>query len=185
MSVLLRPRIDTQQVHVLTMAAAVALRAAVEQVASLRADVKWPNDLVVVDRKLAGILAETELTANGEIGAVVIGLGCNVEWVDFPPELAERATACNLEAGRPVDRAELLAAFLDRLAEQLDDLDGVPAAYRSVLATLGRRVRVDLGTRAIEGTATDIDEAGRLVVTNEDGISEVVAAGDVVHLRHP
>jgi BirA family biotin operon repressor/biotin-[acetyl-CoA-carboxylase] ligase len=182
-SVLLRPRIDTQRVHVLTMAAAVALRAAIDEVAGVRADVKWPNDLVVGDRKLAGVLAETELTTDGDIRAVVIGVGANVEWAEFPPELAEGATACNLEAGRAVDRADVLAAFLDRLSEQLDDLDAVPAAYRAALATLGRRVRVDLGVRAIEGTATDLDDAGRLVVTSEDGSTELVAVGDVIHVR--
>lgn len=187
-SVLLRPRVevggvDIGRVHLLTMAAALALRAAIEQVAGVRAGLKWPNDLVVDDRKLAGLLAETELSAGGELGAVVIGVGCNVEWGDFPPELVEGATACNLEAGRPVDRAQILDVFLAELAGRLDDLDAVPDAYRDALATLGRRVRVDLGARRIEGTATDIDASGRLIVTTDRGGPEIVAVGDVVHLR--
>lgn len=184
MSVLLRPRVDISRVHLLTMAAALALRAAIEQVAGVHAGLKWPNDLVVEDRKLAGLLAETELSAGAELRAVVVGVGCNVEWTGFPPELAERATACNLEAGHSVDRAQVLDAFLDDLASRLDDLDGVPAAYRDALATLGRRVRVDLGAREIEGTATGVDPSGRLVIATEDGTTEVVAVGDVVHLRN-
>jgi BirA family biotin operon repressor/biotin-[acetyl-CoA-carboxylase] ligase len=182
-SVLLRPRIDAERVHVLTMAAAVALRAAVQDVAGVPAGIKWPNDLVVDDRKLAGLLAETELTADGEVGAVVVGAGCNVQWTDFPPEIAEDATACNLEAGHDVDRAEVLTAFLDRMSECVDDLAAVPGSYRGALATLGRRVRVDLGNRVIEGAATDLDDVGRLIVTTAEGTNEVVAVGDVVHLR--
>jgi len=182
-SVLLRPRIDTQHVHVLTMAAAVALRAAVHEVAGVRAEVKWPNDLVVGDRKLAGLLAEADLTAGGDVDAVVIGAGCNVQWTDFPPEIAAVATACNLEVGHDVDRADLLTAFLDRLGDGLDDLAGVPDSYRATLTTLGQRVRVDLGNRTIEGTATDVDDVGRLVLTTADGTNEVVAVGDVIHLR--
>jgi BirA family biotin operon repressor/biotin-[acetyl-CoA-carboxylase] ligase len=181
-SVLLRPRLDVGRAHVLTMAAGLALRAAVEHAAGVNSGLKWPNDLVVNDRKLAGLLAETDLSADGELSAVVIGVGCNVEWHDFPPELAEGATACNLEAGRSVDRADVLDAFLDDLALRLDDLDAVPDAYRSALATLGRRVRVDLGSRVIEGTATDIDEAGQLIVST-DSSTEVISVGDVIHLR--
>ncbi len=182
-SVLLRPRLDIGRAHVLTMAAGLALRAAVEQAASVHAGLKWPNDLVVNDRKLAGLLAETDLSADGELSAVVIGVGCNVEWHDFPPELAVGATACNLEAGRSVDRAAVLDSFLDDLALRLDTLDAVPAAYRTALSTLGRRVRVDLGTRVIEGTATDINDLGKLLVTTDDGSPEIVSVGDVVHLR--
>jgi BirA family biotin operon repressor/biotin-[acetyl-CoA-carboxylase] ligase len=182
-SVLLRSRIDTERVHVLTMAAAVALRAAVQGVAGVRAGIKWPNDLVVDDRKLAGLLGETELTADGEVGAIVVGAGCNVQWNDFPPELAEDATACNLEAGHDVDRAAVLSAFLDQMGECLDDLAAVPGSYRAALATLGQRVRVDLGNRVVEGTATDLDDVGRLVVTTAAGANEVIAVGDVVHLR--
>ncbi|MSO79714.1 MAG: biotin--[acetyl-CoA-carboxylase] ligase [Acidimicrobiia bacterium] len=181
-SVLIRPRLDIGHAHLLTMAAGLALRAAVEHAAGVNAGLKWPNDLVVNDRKLAGLLAETEISANGELSAVVIGVGCNVEWHDFPSELAEGATACNLEAGRSIERADVLDAFLDDLALRLDDLAAVPDSYRNALATLGRRVRVDLGTRVLEGTATDIDESGQLIVTT-DGTTEVVAVGDVVHLR--
>jgi BirA family biotin operon repressor/biotin-[acetyl-CoA-carboxylase] ligase len=182
-SVLLRPDVAVERVHVLTMAAALALRDAVQQVAGLHAEIKWPNDLVIDDRKLAGLLAEADLSSRGEVRAVVVGVGCNVEWNDVPANLASIATACNLEAGRPIERAEVLDAFLDRLAERLVDLDAVAADYRRDLSTLGRRVRVDLGDREIEGTASDVDAVGRLVVTPDEGASEVIAVGDVVHLR--
>ena len=170
-----------------TMAAGVALAEAVEQVAGFPVALKWPNDLVVDDRKLAGLLAEADLgTGTGGL-AVVVGAGCNVQWERFPPELEATATACNLEAGRPVDRDDLLDAFLARLAVRYGALDAAVPAYRARLATVGRRVRVELagpaGTRALVGTAVAVDDFGRLVIDADDGTRHDLAAGDVVHLR--
>jgi BirA family transcriptional regulator, biotin operon repressor / biotin---[acetyl-CoA-carboxylase] ligase len=182
-SVLLRPRLAADEVSVLTMAAALALVDAVSVVAGIDANLKWPNDLLVGYRKLAGLLAEADITGGGDVRAVVIGIGCNVTWAGFPPELAETATACDREAGRPVDRAVLLDAFLARLATRLDALDTVPGDYRARLATLGRSVRVELADDVIEGVATDLDARGCLVVQPDSGPPVVVAAGDVVHLR--
>jgi BirA family biotin operon repressor/biotin-[acetyl-CoA-carboxylase] ligase len=182
-SVLLRPRVAAERAPVVTMATALALAAAVERVAGFAPRLKWPNDLVVGDRKLAGLLAEADVSSDGELRAVVVGAGCNIEWESFPPELADTATACNVEAGHAVDRQAVLEAFLDDLAARMQELGRVPADYRARLATLGRSVRVDLGDRVIKGTATDDDAAGRLVVTTAGGTTETVTAGDVVHLR--
>jgi BirA family biotin operon repressor/biotin-[acetyl-CoA-carboxylase] ligase len=159
------------------MATAVALATAVEEVAGFGPGLKWPNDLVVGDRKLAGLLAERE----GD--ALVIGAGCNVEWESFPPELAGTATACNLEAGYSIDRDLLLDEFLARLAVELEELDEVPARYRARLTTLGRRVRVERVRDALEGDAVDVTDDGALVV-RVDGANQLVTAGDVVHLRN-
>jgi BirA family biotin operon repressor/biotin-[acetyl-CoA-carboxylase] ligase len=174
-SVLLRPA--PEPVHRATMAASLALADAVEVVAGFAPGLKWPNDLVAGDRKLAGILAERD----GD--AVVVGVGCNVEWQEFPPELAGTATACNVVAGRPVDRDALLDAFLERLAAELDAIDAVPARYRARLATLGRRVRVERASDSVEGTAVDVADDGALVVRDGSGTDHTVTAGDVVHLR--
>lgn len=186
-SVLVRPSLAAERLHLVTMAAGLALSDAIAQVAGVTAALKWPNDLVVDDRKLAGILAEAEIGAGGEVSAVVVGVGCNVSWDAVPSDLVGIATACNLEAGRPVERAEVLDAYLEQLAVRLDDLASVEHDYPGRLATLGRRVRVDLGDRVLEGTATGVDAAGRLLVDPDPGynVGEVVAvaAGDVVHLR--
>jgi BirA family biotin operon repressor/biotin-[acetyl-CoA-carboxylase] ligase len=155
----------------------------VRAVAGFTAELKWPNDLVVGDRKLAGLLAEADLSAAGAVRAVVVGVGCNVTWGGYPAELEPVATACDREAGHPVARDAVLDAFLDRFAARLDALDSVVGAYRANLATIGRAVRVELVDRDLEGVATDIDELGRLVVRGVDGATTDVAAGDVVHLR--
>jgi BirA family transcriptional regulator, biotin operon repressor / biotin---[acetyl-CoA-carboxylase] ligase len=160
------------------MAAAVALAGAVDRVAGVPAMLKWPNDLVVDDRKLAGLLAERD----GD--TLVVGAGCNVNWERFPEDLAGSATSCNLEAGHPVDRDQLLVAFLDGFAAVLEQGGGVVDEYRARLETLGRRVRVEpvLGDPLL-GTAVDITDDGMLVVRDDAGTYHAVATADVVHLR--
>ena len=183
-SVLFRPRLAADRLGLVTMAAGVALAEAVEQVAGFAVALKWPNDLVVDDRKLAGVLAEAELADGAAV--LVVGTGCNVDWPDFPPELAGTATACNVEAGHAVDRDALLTAYLDRLLDRYAALEDVAAAYRGRLSTVGRRVRVEPTRPDAEplfGVATAVDEAGRLVVVDDDGAHHVLAAGDVFHLR--
>ncbi len=175
-SVLLRPGLPPDERHVVVVAAAVAMAEAVAVTTGVLADLKWPNDLLVGDRKLAGILAES-------VGdAVVVGIGVNLDWPEIPPELEGIATACNLEGGDPVAREELLAAFLARYEEHLGDLEETRRRYRDRLVTLGREVRVERAADIVVGTAVDVDATGRLLVDVE-GTIETVTAGDVIHLR--
>ncbi len=168
-SVLLRPELPLERTHLVTLAAGLAALDAIAALSTARpAGLKWPNDVVVADRKLAGILAE----ADG-VGAVVVGMGCNVQPGALPPELAEIATAVE------VDRSDLLALWLRAYDDRLRGLDSVVADAAARSATLGRRVRVELAHETFEGKATDLTPEGFLVV---DG--RVVSAGDVVHLRH-
>jgi BirA family biotin operon repressor/biotin-[acetyl-CoA-carboxylase] ligase len=177
-SVLWRPVPVDDDGHHTVMAAAIALADAVQEVAAFVPQLKWPNDLVVEDRKLAGILAERE----GD--ALVVGAGCNVEWQAFPPELAGAATACNLESPlASVDRDALLDAYLARLADELVHPDAVVARYRERLTTLGRRVRIERAPDELVGEAFDVSDDGALLVRLPDASVEVVTVGDVVHLR--
>ena len=182
-SVLLRPALSPERLGLCSTAAGLALADAVREVAGVEAGLKWPNDLVVRDRKLAGLLAEAEL-AGGTVRAVVVGAGCNLDRTAVPPDLAEGATSVEAEAGHPVDRDAVLGAFLDSLDRRLADPDALPGAARARSATLGRRVRIDLGGgRVVEGLAADITDTGALVVRDDDGEELVVSVGDVVHLR--
>jgi len=176
-SVLLRPALPPDRRHLLVTAAGLAMAEAVEATTGVVAGMKWPNDLLVGDRKLCGILAE----AAGD--ALVVGLGVNVEWADVPAELTAVATACNLEGGRPTDRRTLLDAFLGRYAARLADLDTARRDYEARLVTLGRRVRVEQAARVLVGVARGIDDDGRLLVESDAGDTEAVAVGDVVHVR--
>ncbi|GAA0229640.1 biotin--[acetyl-CoA-carboxylase] ligase [Cryptosporangium japonicum] len=176
-SVLLRPmEVPRERWGWLPLLAGVACVAALPGV---EARLKWPNDLLVgPDRKkAAGILAE----ATGD--AVVLGIGLNVTLTadELPPDRPD--TTSLALAGAPVlDREVLLAAILDELAARYDAWragDSLRDAYRAHCDTLGQEVRVSLPAgQTLEGTATDIDEEGRLIVG-----TTAVAAGDVVHVR--
>ena len=138
---------------------------ACREVADVDVALKWPNDLLVGERKLAGILAERHPS-----GSVVVGLGLNVGWA---PEGAARLG----DGIAPLDVLRALLAAYDRLPA-----DVVPR-YRAALGTLGRRVRVELPDGVVEGMATDVESDGRLVVVDTCGMTHRLAAGDVVHLR--
>ncbi|MEY2452960.1 MAG: BirA family transcriptional regulator [Acidimicrobiaceae bacterium] len=183
-SVLLRPPASVAGLS--SMAIALAAADAVHGLAGFRPRLKWPNDLVwpgdgsAVDRKLAGILAEAHWPSEREV-AVVLGIGINVNWpVELPDELRDIATSINHIAGHEVDREQLLVRLLQRLDAHYDDLrDGtIVAAWRDASATLGRRVRVDLGSETIEGIASDVTSEGHLIVGDR-----TIAVGDVHHLR--
>ncbi|HMG28139.1 MAG TPA: biotin--[acetyl-CoA-carboxylase] ligase [Acidimicrobiia bacterium] len=176
-SVLLRPALAPERTPLVSMACGAAMAEAVTRVAGFTPGLKWPNDLVVGDRKLAGILAERD----GD--AVVVGTGVNVDWHEFPPEIAATATACNLEAGHAVDRRALLDAFLAELDARYTDLGDVTAEYRSRLDTLGRRVRVERADDALVGRAVGVGDLGQLLVEDDRGDVVEVHVGDVVHLR--
>jgi len=168
-SALLRPRVPAERRHVVVLAAACALLDAFDALVGPlpTIGVKWPNDVVVADRKVAGVLAEADAA-----GAVVVGVGVNVRGDWFPPELAETATAVE------VDRRELLVTWLRAYDARLGDLDRVVDAARARSATLGRRVRVEAAAGVFEGEARELTPEGFLVVDDR-----IVTAADVVHLR--
>jgi BirA family biotin operon repressor/biotin-[acetyl-CoA-carboxylase] ligase len=184
-SVLLRPPPDAV-VHGGVWAMALAAHAAVAELAGIDAELKWPNDLMVGGRKLAGILAEAVIDPGGVLAAVVVGLGLNVGWPQPPPEVAASAVTVEELAGRGIDRRALLRTLLSGLSPLLRlwvaDPVALVAAYRARLDTLGRMVRVTLADRELEGEAVDVTPEGALVVVSGGG-RVVVSAGDVVHLR--
>lgn len=208
-SVLLRP--PARVAGAVGFAAGLAMAEAVEEVAGVVARLKWPNDLVVDtpdgERKLSGLLAEADWPAGSHAAAgyrvprpderlaVVVGIGVNVDWPrpaadGVDPELealADTATALSW-LGAAVDRVDLLVAYLRRLERRYGALVAEGPAdllddWRARSATLGRRVRVDLGADDVEGTAADVTAEGHLVVDTLEGGRRTLAVGDVVHLR--
>jgi BirA family biotin operon repressor/biotin-[acetyl-CoA-carboxylase] ligase len=177
-SVLLRPHLPPERLHLVTLAAAVAATDAVRAVGGFEPRVKWPNDLVVDDRKLAGVLAE----ADGA-GAVVVGMGLNLRSDAFPADLSDVATACDLHSSIPVERESLLVAWLQAFDRELDALDRIIAAATQRSATLGRQVRVELAREEFTGRAVALTPEGYLTVRTDTGATRTVTAGDVIHLR--
>jgi BirA family biotin operon repressor/biotin-[acetyl-CoA-carboxylase] ligase len=180
-SILLRPDgLPPARLHLVTAAVGCAAVTALRRVAGVEVDLKWPNDLLVGDRKLAGMLAEAlGVTMGGTVAAVVVGLGLNVS--------AAPGGAVSLDevAGRPVERADVLVALLEELEGRYGRWDDVAAEYRATCATVGRRVRVERpGGSFTTGVAVRVDGDGRLVVAGDGGGAEAAfSLGDVVHLR--
>ena len=187
-SVLLRPQaVPPARRGWIPLLAGVAIASAVAAVAGLDARLKWPNDVLVGDRKLAGILAEQAA------GAVVVGVGLNVSTrLDELP--AETATSLAIEGAARTGRQELLEAALGELERWYvawsggaspgdPDACGLRAQYRRRSVTLGRPVQVEFpGGDTARGTALDVDTEGRLLLRAAGG-PIAVSAGDVVHLR--
>ncbi len=170
-SILFRRHLDP--LHALTQRVAVAAVRACQQVAGVTPSIKWPNDLLLDGRKLAGILAQAGGAAN-RVYYVVVGLGLNIGW--SPPD------AARLLQG---SRDEVLFALLDVLSRQLDasgSPDDIHDEYRSLLGTIGLEVRIELPHGDLFGTAVDVERDGRLVVETDSG-RQLVSAGDVIHMR--
>jgi BirA family biotin operon repressor/biotin-[acetyl-CoA-carboxylase] ligase len=157
--------------HELTQRVALAAVAACSEIAAVTATLKWPNDLLVEGRKLAGILAQAGATSRSKTpDYVVVGLGLNVCGA---PDGAARL-------GEQFEPADVLAALLaayDRLPADITE------TYRAALQTIGKSVRVELATSTVVGHALDVLADGRLVVLDECGITHRFDTGDVIHLR--
>jgi BirA family transcriptional regulator, biotin operon repressor / biotin---[acetyl-CoA-carboxylase] ligase len=187
-SILFRPTLAPEELFAVPALVALAACSAIESMAGFVVAAKWPNDLVVDDRKLAGMLTETRDAGAGDL-SVVVGIGINVSWPMPGPEATELGATClEAEAGRAVERPALLEALLDSVEARRPMLDtsagrsSLIRALESVTATVGRVVRAELPGGEVVGTAIGLDEQGRLVLET-DGGRRVVAAGDVVHLR--
>jgi BirA family biotin operon repressor/biotin-[acetyl-CoA-carboxylase] ligase len=192
-SVLLRPSaVPAERRGWLALLSGVAVASAVRSVSGLPAALKWPNDVLIGDRKLAGILAEQSPTEP----ALVIGIGINVATPAgalpvTPAGLAPTSLLAEGAAGIASD--VLLTAVLSELerwylaftADPDPQRSGLLAEYRRLCGTLGRDVRVDLPAgRVLTGTATDIDAAGCLLISEAGSTKPIpVSAGDVIHLR--
>ena len=187
-SVLLRPgAVGVGSWGWFPLLAGVAVAGALGPLAELDVRLKWPNDVLVGDRKLAGVLAERVEDA------LVLGVGINVSMrVDELP--VPTATSLHIEGSAVVDRMPVLLAVLRSMGRLYGefaaasgdaDASGLRSSYRGLCSTLGRSVRAELpGAHVVTGTAVDVDESGRLVLDTPGG-TEPIGAGDVIHLTRP
>jgi BirA family biotin operon repressor/biotin-[acetyl-CoA-carboxylase] ligase len=185
-SILFRPgpTLPPERAHLLTAAVGTAAAAACESLTGVRPGLKWPNDLLVGGRKLAGILAESDLSG-GQLAAVVVGLGLNVS--SAPPGLVAISLAEAVRAAGSAEAVPALDVLLDAVLHEIDQryprFDQVAAEFRQRCETLGREVKVELGHETLVGTAVDLSDEGHLGVRDSEGRLRWIAAGDVTHLR--
>ena len=182
-SILLRPELEVDHLQLVVAAVALAARAALVRLSGVRPQLKWPNDLVVGENKLAGVLAEVITTPSAV--AIVVGLGINLTY-EGPEGVA--ATSVLKESGVTIAPRALLDLVLEELESrraQLNSREGhvvLRSEYERALSTIGRNVRVETLGDVICGEATGVDDTGRLVVV-VGGTVRAVSMGDVVHVR--
>jgi BirA family biotin operon repressor/biotin-[acetyl-CoA-carboxylase] ligase len=185
-SVILRPDFSPMEVSKMTLLAAVALTKAFRKMGLTGGGIKWPNDILVHNRKLVGIL--TELNASAErINYLVMGIGINtdISQQDLPRELREAATSFAIEKV-PVHRAALLQEVLRQLEAQYmlakeSGFAPILEEWKNLSCMLGQMVDVILPNTTFRGKAVDLDETGNLIVMTDEGPQKVIA-GDV-HVR--
>ena len=183
MSVILRPHCPPSQLMHLTCAAAVALCDAVEAACGFRPGIKWTNDLVFGQRKLAGILTELGFDTQGNVDWAIMGMGinCTQSKNQFPEEIRSMAGSLASVSEKPVDRAKVAAAMMDALYRMdLGEKEKILAQYRTDCVTLGKEVSLVRADGMVHHcTALDIDNEGALIVQHPDGHLETVSSGEV------
>lgn len=186
-SVLLRPPLPISEWPRLTTWAAVAIAAALERAVGVAAQIKWPNDVEIHGRKVAGVLIETGVDG-AQAPFAVLGFGVNVNHTadDFAPDLRNKAGSLGMVTGRPLDRTELAVIIFRELDLRLPALKEAfhelvsEAARRSTL--LGKWIRVRAGALVVEGLAEELDSRGQLVLRESEGGLHRLTAGAVTIL---
>jgi BirA family transcriptional regulator, biotin operon repressor / biotin---[acetyl-CoA-carboxylase] ligase len=184
-SILLRPSLRPQQTTQLTIMSATALRRAIEAGTGLSPEIKWPNDIVICGKKVAGIL--TELYAElDRVNYIILGVGVNVNLTltDFTPELRKLATSVQMELGKPISRPELAVRILRELDNdyrrvRAGEFAAVATEWEQHCSTLGREITIRTGERNIRGVAESLGEEGALLLRSEHGHLERIVGGDV------
>jgi BirA family biotin operon repressor/biotin-[acetyl-CoA-carboxylase] ligase len=186
-SIILRPQIDVRRIPMITLASAIAVFETLVSL-GLSPDIKWPNDVLINEKKICGILAETTETDRGM--AVVVGIGINITVDSIPANVAENATSVNAELGQAVTPADIEPILLDRFQSFYELLCGTGGAEsivdewttRSTYAK-GKQVRVKLSKEMITGLTDGLEPDGALRLRTSDGSIHVIHAGDVERLR--
>ncbi len=182
-SVILRPALAPSEVLVLALAAGLAVGAAIEEVnQSVHADLKWPNDVLLGNKKVCGILTEMNAEAT-RVRHVVVGIGINVNQTGFPKELQSEATSLRIATGSEWSRVELAAALLKSLDREYRLLLERKDAGQSILRRFaeksswvrGKRVRIQENGTTVEGTTEGLDDRGFLLVRTSQGLQTILS----------
>jgi len=183
MTIVLRPSLPPAEAPKITLLTGVALAESLREISRIEARIKWPNDIVIKGKKLAGIL--TELSAEIDaINFVLIGIGVNVNTGEFPESVQETATSLLIETGQHFSRAPLVRDFLSRFEAFYDEskgrgFDGIIRRWNGLTDTVGRKVRIDAVGREYTGEALRVDTDGALIIRDERGSLHRIVSGDV------
>lgn len=182
LSIVLRPRLPDARLGQVSLVAGVATCEAVREWCP--AWIKWPNDVLVDGRKVAGLLIESEGEEGSRFLILGIGVNLNASLADFPPELRDKAGSIQMATGRPVERERCAAALLARLEHRYDELHAqgfapLRAAWESLSTLIGTEIRVEEPAGSVEGVVLGLDDDGALRVRTASSGERRVVAGDV------
>jgi BirA family transcriptional regulator, biotin operon repressor / biotin---[acetyl-CoA-carboxylase] ligase len=178
-SIVLRPALSSSSLPVLMLALGLATAEAIARATGLTCDIRWPNDVLIHDKKVAGILVQLQERF------VIAGIGINVNHQEFPPDLTEIATSLRNASGKSHSRENLLVALLPavesycRLLVDSGKESILNLFYRASSYASGRRVVVEAVDGTIEGTTAGLDPSGFLIIEQEDGTKRLIVAGGV------
>ena len=189
LSVILRPKIPPHQAPLITLMAAVATAEAIEENTGLRPLIKWPNDILLRGRKVAGLLNEIK-SETDRIHFVILGIGMNLNMDEkmFPQGIRSLATSLKRELGRTISRRDLLSSLLQKLEEWYavflkEGGEAILRAWRSRAQIKGKRLKVTSFGESITGTGVDVDSDGALILETRSGERKRVVAGDIEYTR--
>lgn len=185
MSILLRPEFSPEKASMTTLVMGLSVVQGIENVSRLKCSIKWPNDVLISEKKVCGIL--TELYSQIEnMEYMVVGAGVNVNMTEFPDELKGKATSLCMELGHPVERASVLVSILEAFEKNYEiflktqDLRELKGEYTAKLINMDHAVRVLQPHGEFRGTARGINDWGKLLVERaDDGSLEQIYAGEV------
>lgn len=184
MSLIVRPEIPPQEVSGMTLVVGLAICQAIRKVTELEAYIKWPNDIVVNGKKVCGIL--TEMSAEMDrVNYVIVGIGVNVNTLDFPEELQNVGTSLKIESGKSYSRKDLVAQILMVFEKYYKEyvkeksLEGILGAYKALCITLKNEVQIINKNDSYWAKPLDIDKDGALIVERKDGTEETITSGEV------
>ncbi len=185
MSLILRPDVSPADAPKITLMSAVAVANAIRKATHLGALIKWPNDILINNRKVCGILTEMSAEIN-TVKYIVLGIGINVNTAKA--DLPKEAASLKSESGHTVDRVEFTRELLRELERQYHifkekGFKKIIEEWKDLSHTLGEEVKIACHDRKIEGIAVDLDSSGALVVRLDSGFTEHITAGDVVMVR--
>ena len=185
LSIILRPKISPNEISKITLMVAVSVAKTIRAKTGLSALIKWPNDILIDDKKVCGIL--TDMNAESDtVKFLVVGIGININ--SKAQDLPDMATSLKEASGEKIDRINFTKALLEELDRHYinftqNGFGAILSEWRELSATLGSRVKVDFRNRRIEGQAMDVDESGALLVRLDNGFIERILSGDVQLVR--
>ena len=179
-TLVLRPRLPIVLSARVSFLTSLTLARVLQNWCKIDAKVKWPNDILVQERKISGMLTELEAEAD-QVNFINVGIGINVN--NDPSRSEPRASSIKKILGQSVSRRELLSRFLDELETRMQqsDLDGIVSEWKKYTVTLNRNVRIVTNRETYEGLAVDVDDNGALVLELGDGTLKKILYGDCFH----